>query len=210
MTQVLVVLNVGVYLIGVLQGTGLNNPGGRFYAQLWLDAPEVAGGGWWRLITAAFLQASILHLAFNMLALWWLGPPVELALGRLRYLLLYLASGLAGSAGALMLTPDAVTVGASGAIFGLLGAGLVLERRTTGRLTGNYLTLIVLNLVFTFAVPNISIGGHIGGLVAGVLGTALMVSAPRAFGRLDLAIAGIVAIGALSIAAAYLTVNNIG
>lgn len=79
-------------------------------------------------------------------SLWWLGSPVELALGRVRYLLLYLVSGLAGSAGALIVTPDAVTLGASGAIFGLLGAGLILEWRSTGSLAGNYLmTLIVIN-----------------------------------------------------------------
>src|SRR5207244_6684853 len=117
--------------------------------------------------------------AMNMLALWWLGAPVEMVLGRIRFLMLYLASGLAGSAGALLIDPRAVTVGASGAIFGLLGAGLVLEYRATGSLAGQYLTLIVINLVFTFAVPNISIGGHIGGLVGGALG----VLALSRFGR---------------------------
>ena len=203
-TRTLVALNVGLYLVGVLQGNGLNEPGGHIYAQLWLDGPEVAGGGWWRLITAAFLQGSVLHLAFNMLALWWLGSRVEFALGRIRYLLLYAASGLAGSAGALLLSPDVVTVGASGAIFGLLGAGLVLEWRATGSLANSYLMLIAVNLLFTVAVPNISIGGHLGGLLAGILATALIVRAGWTFGRLDFTLPGIIGIGALSIAIAYL------
>lgn len=209
MTRALVTLNVGLYLVGVWQGGGLNAPGGHIYAQLWLDGPQLAAGGWWRLITAAFLQASILHLAFNMLALWWLGSPVELALGRVRYLLVYLVSGLAGSAGALILSPNAITVGASGAIFGLLGAGLVLEWRTTGRLAGSYLTLIVINLAFTVAVPNISVGGHLGGLLAGLLGTALIVRTRRAFRTLDPAVVGLLAIAALSVAVAYATVHGL-
>ena len=88
-----------------------------------------------------------------MLALWWLGAPVEMVLGRVRYLGLYIVSGLAGAAGALIANPHAVTVGASGAIFGLLGAGLILEYQATGSLAGNYLTLIVINLAISFAVP---------------------------------------------------------
>lgn len=207
-TKTLVALNIGLYMIGVAQGAGINDPGGQIYATLWLDAPQVASGGWWRLITAAFLQANLLHIAFNMVALWWLGSPVELALGRARFLLLYLVSGLAGSAGALIVTPDAVTLGASGAIFGLLGAGLILEWRSTGSLAGNYLTLIVVNLAFTVAVPNISVGGHIGGLIAGLLGALLIVNAGRAYRQLDPAILGLVAIGALSVVAAYLKVHG--
>lgn len=208
-TRILVALNVAVYLFGVAQGAGINEPGGLVYGKLWLDGPQVAGGGWWRLLTAAFLQANIVHLASNMLALWWLGSPLELALGRVRYLLLYLASGLAGSAGALIVTPNAVTLGASGAIFGLLGAGLILERRATGTLAGSYLTLIVINLAFTVVVPNISIGGHLGGLIAGILGTLLIVGAGRVRRAFDPAPVGLVVIGALSVAAAYLKVHGL-
>ena len=129
-------------------------------------------GDWWRsLITSAFLHASLLHIAFNMLALWWLGAPVERALGPGRYLGLYIVSGLAGAAGALVANPNAVTVGASGAIFGLLGAGLILEWQATGSLAGNYLTLIMINLGDQLRRPGISIGGHIGGLIGGILAT---------------------------------------
>ena len=211
-TKILVAVNVGMYLIGVAQGVGINSPGGSLFAKLWLDGPQVANGGWWRLITAAFLHANVLHIAFNMLALWWLGSPVELALGRMRYLLLYFASGLAGSAGALLVSPNQVTVGASGAIFGLLGAGLILEWRATGSLAGNYLTLIVINLVFTVAVPNISIGGHVGGLIGGIVGTFALTTLMRL--RLDYrtrelaAAVSLVVVGAISIAVAYLKVRG--
>jgi len=104
-TKVLVAINVVAFLITVAQGSGLNSPGGTLFNDWALFGGRgiidghvyggVAGGDWWRLITSAFLHASLIHIAFNMLALWWLGAPVELALGRLRYLSLYLVSGLA-------------------------------------------------------------------------------------------------------------------
>jgi membrane associated rhomboid family serine protease len=211
-TRILVAINVVIYLIGVAQGGGINAPGGSLYAKLWLDGPDVHNGGWWRLITAAFLHANILHIAFNMLALWWLGAPVEMALGRLRFLLLYFASGLAGSAGALLFAPNSVTVGASGAIFGMLGAGLILEYFATGSLAGNYLTLIVINLVISVAVPGISIGGHLGGLVGGILGTLALARFGQqhpGYGRIGvLGVASLVAIGVLSVAVAYWKVRG--
>src|ERR671935_167066 len=95
----------------------------------------------------------------------------------------------AGSAGALVWSPHSITVGASGAIFGLLGAGMILEWMATGSIAGQYLTLIVINLVFTFAVPNISIGGHIGGLIAGALGVLVLARFGKghpAYGRVGL------------------------
>jgi membrane associated rhomboid family serine protease len=180
-TKILVAVNAVVFLITVAQGSGLNNPGGSLFdnwalfgGRALLDGHlygGVAGGDWWRLITSAFLHASLIHIAFNMLALWWLGAPVELALGRARYVALYAVAGLAGAAGALVADPNALTVGASGAIFGLLGAGVVLEWQATGSPFGNYLMLIVINLAISFAVPNISVGGHIGGLIGGILCT---------------------------------------
>jgi membrane associated rhomboid family serine protease len=211
-TRILVAANVIVYLIGVAQGAGINAPGGSLYAKLWLDGPDVHNGGWWRLITAAFLHANVLHIVFNMLALWWLGAPVEMALGRLRFTLLYFASGLAGSAGALLLSPNNVTVGASGAIFGMLGAGLILEYFATGSLAGNYLTLIVINLVISFAVPGISIGGHLGGLAGGILGTLALARFGQrhpGYGRIGVTgVVSLVAIGVLSVAIAYWKVRG--
>ena len=112
-----------------------------------------------------------------MLALYWFGPLLERLVGSGRFLLLYLAAGLAGSAGALWLSPNDVTVGASGAIFGILGALLVLEQRHMITSGGQILVLIVLNLLLSATLPGISIGGHLGGLVAGVV---LMIALPRA------------------------------
>lgn len=217
-TKILVAINGVVFLITVAQGSGLNSPGGRLFndwalfgGRALLDGHlygGVAGGDWWRLITSAFLHASLIHIAFNMLALWWLGAPVELALGRARYLALYLVSGLAGAAGALLFNPNALTVGASGAIFGLLGAGVVLEWQATGSPFGNYLMLIVINLAISFAVPNISVGGHLGGLVGGALCALAFTRFGRAhaaYSRLSpIGIGTLVAVAAGSVLIAYL------
>jgi membrane associated rhomboid family serine protease len=205
-TKSLIAINVAIYLIGAVQGLGINSPGGSLYEKLWLDGPDVAHGDWWRLITAAFLHASIVHIAFNMLALWWFGAPVEQYLGRARFVGLYLVSGLAGSAGALTQT-QGITVGASGAIFGILGAMLILEWQATGRFGGNALTLIVINLVLSFAIANVSIGGHVGGLIGGILATLTYARWGRghaAYGRLGLlGVAGLVLVGVASVVIAY-------
>jgi membrane associated rhomboid family serine protease len=211
-TYALIAINLLIYLIGATQGAGLNNPDGSLYAKLWLDAPQLAGGGWWRLVTTMFLHASVLHIAFNMFALWVIGRPVEQYLGTARYIGLYIVSGLAGSAGALLQTPG-VTVGASGAIFGILGAMLIIEWQATGRLAGNAMTLIVLNLVFSFAIPGISWGGHVGGLIGGILVTlayAHWSDRGRAqYGQLGLGgILGLVLVAAGSIALAYWQVRG--
>ncbi|MDQ0600427.1 membrane associated rhomboid family serine protease [Streptomyces canus] len=140
----------------------------------------VADGQWYRLVTSMFTHQEIWHIAFNMLSLWWLGGPLEAALGRARYLALYLVSGLAGSVLAYLLTsPTTATLGASGAIFGLFGATAVLMRRL------NYdmrpiIALLVINLIFTFNPAfDISWQAHIGGLAGGVVIGYAMVHAPR-------------------------------
>jgi membrane associated rhomboid family serine protease len=187
-TTALIGLNVLVYLITVGQGGGLGSPGGSLYDKGALVGSAVGHGDYWRLVTAMFLHAGLLHIASNMFALWIIGTAVEYRIGTERYLLLYFVSGLAGSAGALVFPllhsggtltihyyPDLPTVGASGAIFGMMGAWLVLDYLATGSLAGQAMTLIVLNLVLSLAIPNISVGGHAGGLVGGILGTlALM------------------------------------
>jgi membrane associated rhomboid family serine protease len=210
-TRILVVVNVVIYLITVAQGNGLNSPGGSLFYKWVLFGPAVKNGDWWRLITAAFLHGGVLHIAFNMLALWWLGAPVERALGSVRYLGVYFASGLAGSAGALIADPRGITVGASGAIFGLLGAGLILEWRATGSLAGNYLTLIIINLAISFAPGlNISYGGHIGGLIGGIACTAIIVARGRFRRNWDwLTMLGIAGVGALSVVIAYWKVRGL-
>jgi membrane associated rhomboid family serine protease len=133
-----------------------------------------------------------------------------MALGKARFLGLYFASGLAGAAGALIANPNSVTVGASGAIFGLLGAGMILEWRATGTLAGNYLVLILINLAISFAPgTNISVGGHIGGLIGGIAGTAIIVARGRFRSMVDWpTMLGLVAVGAASVVIAYLKVKS--
>jgi membrane associated rhomboid family serine protease len=211
-TKALIGINVAVYLAELAQGAGVNANSGSIYTKGVLWGPFVAHGDWWRLITAAFLHYGPFHIGMNMLALWWFGAPLEQALGRGRFLLLYLVSGLAGSAGALIDKPLIPTVGASGAIFGILGAMLVLEWQRSHVIGGSVLPIIAINLVFTFTISNISIGGHIGGLVGGALGVLALSRFGRGhavYGRVGLAgIAGLLAVGVVSVAIAYWKVRG--
>jgi membrane associated rhomboid family serine protease len=212
-TRILIAINVAVYLITAVQGAGLNAPGGSLFSKMVLFGPYVHDGDWWRLVTTMFLHASILHIAFNMLALWWIGAPVEEYLGRGRYVGLYFISGLAGSAGALVQTPG-VTVGASGAIFGILGAMLILEYQATGRLAGQAMTWIVINLVLSVTISNVSIGGHVGGLIGGILITLAYAHwgqrGRAAYGQISLGgAAGLVFVAVASIALAYWKVRGL-
>src|SRR5687768_9489558 len=118
-TKTLIAINVGIYLLQLAGGASVNANSGWIYVHGALYGPLVADGEWYRLITSAFLHYGPIHLGLNMLALWWIARPLEDALGPVRYLLLYLVSGLAGSAGALLLNPTIPTVGASGAIYGI-------------------------------------------------------------------------------------------
>ena len=132
------------------------------------DGPDVAEGDYWRLVTAGFLHSGLLHIGFNMYILYWLGTMLEPSLGHARFLALYLASLLAGSFGALLISPDARTVGASGAVFGLMGAAFVMQRaRGIDPMQSGIGPVILFNLVLSFVIPNISIGGHLGGLIGG-------------------------------------------
>jgi membrane associated rhomboid family serine protease len=211
-TTTLIAINVGIYLLQLAGGASVNANSGWIFEHGALFGPYVAQGDWYRLLSAAFLHYGPIHLGMNMLALWWIGRPLEDWLGPVRYILLYLVAGLAGSAGALIANPTGVTVGASGAIFGILGAAIVLERQQTYVLGGSAITLLVVNLAFTFAVPGISIGGHLGGLAGG----ALAILALSQFGkrsavhsRFDLvSIASLLAIGVVSVAVAYLKIRG--
>jgi len=211
-TKTLIAVNILIYVITAAQGAGLNSPGGSLYFKWILYGPLVAAGDWWRLITSAFLHASLLHIAFNMYFLWFVGSAVETALGRGRFLLVYFVSALAGSAGALVHTPNSPVVGASGALFGILGAALVLERQRNYVLGGSAAALIVINLILGFTLSNISIGGHIGGLIGGVLCTLVLSKFGRghaAYSRVGLwGIAGVLGVGLLSIAVAYWRVRG--
>jgi membrane associated rhomboid family serine protease len=211
-TKALVAINVAVYLITVLQSRS-TTPTGSIVDRFLLYGPYVAQGDWWRLGTSMFLHASILHIGFNMYVLWVIGTPVEQYLGTMRYLGLYLVSGLAGSAGALLQLPLAPVLGASGAIFGILGAMMILEWQITGRLAGQAAALVAINLGLSFVIPNISWGGHIGGLIGGMLimlGYGHWGGRGRAqYGKLGLGgVVGLLVVGVGSVAISYLRVRG--
>ena len=213
-TKALIGVNVALYVAELATGGGVNGTGSTIYLHGVLFGPLLEQGEWWRLVTAAFLHYGPFHLLLNMVALYWFGSLLEERIGSGRYLLLYLVSGLAGSAGALLwsngfLTP---TVGASGAIFGILGAGLVLERQRDYVFGGSALGVIVINFVFTFSISGISKGGHLGGLVGGILcalGLTRFGRGHAAYGRPGLiGVATIVLVGVASIAIAYWRVTS--
>jgi membrane associated rhomboid family serine protease len=224
-TMALIAINVAVYLAelaagGTVSGTGnwIFNHGALFASGAYVPggvgtlpahaiAPPgfplvgVAHGEWWRMITAAFLHYGPFHLGINMYSLYFAGSLLEHVIGRWRFALLYLGSGIAGSAGAIWWSPNQVTVGASGAIFGILGALFVLERRRHISTGGQIAGLIVLNLVFTFVLSSfISVGGHVGGLIAGVALMWLLLETRRSAA---LSIAATFAIVVASVALAY-------
>jgi membrane associated rhomboid family serine protease len=179
LTYLLIGINVLIFLGAALGGASATGGGGLGGSQLLTDGAlsrtEVADGEYWRIITAGFLHAGFFHLLFNMLSLWILGSLLEPAIGRMRFALIYFVSLLCGSFGALLLEPDGLTVGASGAIFGLMAAAAVFARNRGLSLLERGLGIwIVLNLVITFTVPNISIGGHIGGLIGGGLAALVL------------------------------------
>lgn len=208
----LIGINVAVYLLQLAQGAPLTASTGSIYQNGVLFGPLVADGEWWRLLSAAFLHYGPVHLAMNMLVLYLFGPALESVLGPARFLLLYLIAGLAGSAGALLMSPESATVGASGAIYGLFGAILLLERQGTYVFGGSVLPLLVVNIAITFVVPGISIGGHLGGLAGGALAILVLSRFGQrrvAYARHDvLGYAGLVAIGLLSVAVAYWKVRG--
>lgn len=203
-TFTLIGINVGIFLLGLLLGSGLRadagwifENGALFVSNPFFPGQGIAEGEWWRLLTSAFLHASILHLGMNMLVLWIIGPPLEEYFGHSRYALVYLVSALAGAAGALIWSPHAPTVGASGAIWGIMGAALVLEARRIWVFGGQALGLVVFNLAITFLIPGISIGGHIGGLIGGGI-CALAFSSFRrspALATLSMAAVGVLSVG---------------
>ncbi|MEV8565772.1 rhomboid family intramembrane serine protease [Streptomyces sp. NPDC051322] len=181
-TKILIGINLAVFIAVQVVGNRLLDD--LALVGRWPPAPfpatqGVAEGEWYRLLTSVFLHQQFWHIGFNMLSLWWIGAPLEAALGRARYIALYLLSGLAGSALTyLVASPTQASLGASGAVFGLLGATAVLMRRL------NYdmrpvIALLVINLIFTFTFSGIAWQAHIGGLVAGILIAIAMIHAPR-------------------------------
>jgi membrane associated rhomboid family serine protease len=205
-TYVLIALNVIAYIaeIGGGAGVGTFEGGGSVFRDGSLYGPAVADGEWYRLVTAGFLHAGLLHIAFNMFALYILGSLLEPGIGTPRFLAVYFVSLLAGSFGALLLSPDAHTVGASGAVFGLMSAAFIVARhRGVEQLAGQIGIYIIINIVFTIGVGNISVGGHFGGLIGGALCALLIVFAERRARRpVELEVLGMVALAAISVAGA--------
>ena len=210
-TRALIGLNLVVFVMQISQGDfqGIQSD---VFERGALYGPAVAAGDWWRLFSTGFLHIGPIHLAFNLLMLWWFGTALEEMLGRARFLAVYGVSILSGAAGALLLDPTAVTAGASGAVFGILGAGLVLERRGINVFGGAALMVIVLNVALSILIARISLGGHVGGLVGG----ALVILALTQFGRVHAAygrtglvgIAGVAGVAVASVAIAYARVRG--
>jgi membrane associated rhomboid family serine protease len=177
LTYTLIGINVLVAIAVFLSGrSGIVFGGESLQQALAVSQVGIAHGDVWQLVTAGFVHAGMLHLAFNMFALYVLGGLLEPAIGRLRFALIYFVSLLAGSFGALLLTaPNMPTVGASGAVFGMMGAAIVVMRnRGINPMESGLGLWLGLNLAITFLIPGISIGGHIGGLVGGTLAALVL------------------------------------
>jgi membrane associated rhomboid family serine protease len=205
-TYVLIAVNVLMFLGSGAGGSFLTGSGGssRVFQDLALWGPAIdIGHDYWRLISAGFLHSGLLHIGFNMYILYWLGTMLEPALGHARFAALYLASLLAGSFGALLVSPNAVTVGASGAVFGLMGAAFVMQRaRGIDPMQSGIGPVILFNLVLSFVIPNISIGGHLGGLVGGAAAAFAMERLGARRPGIVLPVAACLAVGAIAAVAA--------
>jgi membrane associated rhomboid family serine protease len=211
-TYVLIAINALAFLGSLGSGGGLAQRGsGDVIAKGGLFGPAIhIDHEYWRLVTSGFLHSGLLHIGFNMYLLYILGQQLEPALGRVKFALVYFTSLLAGSFGALLVSPHSLTVGASGAVFGLMGATVVTMRaRGFDPMQSGIPMLIGLNLLLSVALPGISIGGHIGGLIGGAAAAFLFVELgerrrlPQAA-----AIAGCVALAALSVAGSLAVAGN--
>ncbi|MGH3519683.1 MAG: rhomboid family intramembrane serine protease [Haloechinothrix sp.] len=179
-TPVLIALNVLAYLVTVAQSQSvMGNANSGLFQQGVLLPPAIAIGDLWRLFTSGFLHYGPLHLAVNMLALWFLGRDLELLLGKVRYLAVYLLALLGGGVAVYALEDiNSFTAGASGAVYGMLGGVLVAAVRLKLNLAP-IIGIILINLVISVSIPQISLLGHLGGLIAGAVLTVAMVYAPE-------------------------------
>lgn len=216
----LIAINVIVFVAEILTGgQGLNGVSGVVVNDGYLYGPSVVHGHeYWRLITSGFLHDGFLHILFNMFFLWIMGPQLEPAIGRVNFAVVYFISLLAGSFGALLFQPDVPTLGASGALFGILGALIVVAKdRGISIWSSGLGPILLINILFSLAVRNISIGGHLGGFVGGVLAGWLIVHVSQRRRQQALAYAGcavlavLAVIGAVAVAGTTgLTPNGIG
>jgi membrane associated rhomboid family serine protease len=206
-TIALITINVVVYLVEVARGPGgldaMPNP---LLFEFGLFGPSVAEGEWYRLLTSGFIHGGLWHIAGNMLLLFFLGRILEPGIGTARFLAIYFASLFAGSLGALAMTPDALAFGASGAVFGVMAATFVIARgRGVDALASTVGILILFNIAFSLGVTGISLGAHLGGLVAGFLCALLVIAGDRGMlgqRRIAAELLAMAAIGVVSIAIA--------
>jgi membrane associated rhomboid family serine protease len=205
-TIALIVVNVAVFLAeGSFTFSG--GPTGKLYEEGALFGSlrgfptlGVAHGQWWRIVTSGFMHENLIHIGFNMYVLYILGQMLEPALGRVKFGTIYAVSLLCGSFGALLVSPHTPTVGASGAVFGVMGAAAVeMRARQIPVMQSGVGGLILLNLVISFALPGISWGGHIGGLIGGALAMLVLQLGARHRSQ-ALALAGCAAIGVAAFA----------
>lgn len=200
-TRAIVALTVAAFAaIGLADGSFTG--AGRTSLDLAVFGPAVEHGEWWRLFTSALVHFGPVHLLFNMVVLYQVGLVLEPGAGHARFGLLYVVSVLGGSAGALVVEPDVFTGGASGGVFGVAAAAtLVLHRRGVPFSQTAFGPLLLVNLALGFFIHNVSIGGHLGGLVAGLLAAEGMLQARRAPVRwLGVVAAGAVAATAVAVA----------
>ncbi|MEV7356011.1 rhomboid family intramembrane serine protease [Kitasatospora sp. NPDC091276] len=208
-TRVLIGINVVVFVLAAYVLTPRLGQVWELYSagRAVLGGPDGVADGpaqWYRLLTSVFLHLQWWHIGMNMLVLYWLGPTLEEALGRLRFLALYLLSGLGGSTLAFLIDGNSLrSVGASGAIFGLIGATVVMQLRNRGPLAP-VMAFLVFNLVVTFSRTDIDWRAHIGGLVVGALTAAGLMYAPRERRGL---VQGLALTGSLAVVAAMLMIG---
>ena len=212
-TQALIAINAVVFIAEVLGGTSLGTGGGgTVYEKGALFGPSIVHQHeYWRLLTSGFLHAGLLHIAFNMLFLYVIGQMLEPAIGTVNFIAVYFVSLLAGSFGALLLQPQAVTVGASGACFGLLGALIVVARDRGIPIWQSGLgATLAINVIFSLSFKGISIGGHLGGIIGGLIAGALIVEFAERRRLQSLALAGCIAVGLISVGAAIVVAGAHG
>ncbi|HEX6688339.1 MAG TPA: rhomboid family intramembrane serine protease [Solirubrobacterales bacterium] len=206
-TFILIAINVAVFFAEVATGSGgIENIATPMIPEFGLFGPSIASGQWYRLLTSAFIHYGLLHIAGNMLLLFFLGRILEPGIGTPRFVMVYFVSLFAGSFVALLLTPDSLGFGASGAVFGVVGATFVIARgRGVDALASSIGIIILLNLAFSLGVPGISIGAHLGGLVGGVLCAFFILAGERGYlgeRHLPMELLAMAALGFFSIASA--------
>mgnify|MGYP003337329305 FL=1 len=182
-TNALIATNLGIYvwtLLGQFSRSAFSGDLSGITERLVISRFFLDDGEWYRLVSSGFVHFGILHVALNMYLLYQLGRLLEPTLGSLTFGLVYGASLLGGSAGALLLSPNALTGGASGAVFGIMAAAVVgmRERGVNPLQTGLGMTFLI-NIVFTLAIPGISVGGHFGGAIAGAICGAVVLAPAR-------------------------------